>query len=41
MEIIEYLRIARSLKWVLLGVPILAAAATSGETSSAKWQATR
>ena len=30
MEIIEYLRIARSRKWVLLGVPILAAAATSG-----------
>lgn len=30
MEIIEYLRIARGRKWVLLGVPILAAAATSG-----------
>ncbi|MEP7034077.1 MAG: hypothetical protein ABI662_01340 [Dermatophilaceae bacterium] len=29
MEIIEYLEIARSRKWVLLGVPILAAAATS------------
>lgn len=30
MEIIEYLRVARSRKWVLLGVPILAATATSG-----------
>ncbi|MGV8908973.1 MAG: hypothetical protein ACOH1Y_08305 [Propionicimonas sp.] len=30
MEIIEYLRIARGRKWVLIGVPVLAAAATSG-----------
>jgi hypothetical protein len=35
MEIIEYLRIARSRKWVLLGVPVLAAAATSGIILSA------
>jgi len=30
MEIIDYLRVARSRKWVLIGVPILAVAATSG-----------